>query len=130
MGKSIRLKNDTYFDDSSVIHSNTANGKRTLNNYLGNCKEIMKLFSTLGSNPNFNNHTSIGIYPFYDGNFNMVDGTSDTIQWGLLIVLPYSPDWKMQIAIGGADFNQTNNCKFFVRRINYGSSSTLWNKLL
>lgn len=129
MSKSIGLKNNIYLDDSFIVHKTSTNN-RMLNTYFKDCQDLLMLFGTLGSDPNFDNYTALGVYPFYDGNFNLVDGTSDTIQWGCLIVLTYSPDWKIQIVIGGADFNQTNICKFFMRRINASSSGSLWNKIL
>lgn len=87
MSKSIKLKNDTYIDSSSIIFKNYNNSIRTL-------REILLRNTPLGANTNFNDIDNQGTY-FCSS--TMLNSPSDYLGGHLIVLRDTAGNYILQI---------------------------------
>lgn len=137
MSKSIKLKDNNYWDSVSVAHK-----RKKLSDYLNkvdiNSYISMSCYNSIGQNPDFNHYTKVGFYPFYDGKCYINAKEYKNVAWGCLIVIPYAygnntgeKGWYLQMVIGATSWDGgDSSMKFLCRRINYKDGETYWNTIL
>lgn len=134
-----RINPELFLGDSNRKLSdinNEANKARLLLDMNGNknIHESLMCYESLKENPNLDQINKPGIYPLYNYQASMKDGTTKPISWGSVIVIPYKygtngsngKDWRIQLIIGSIGWTDNIRIQILGRICSYYNGWEKW----